>query len=385
MSIQDIPNDLILFFTLYGGGTLVALVASIYLCMRRGNAFAPDITPPMPLRRWAASFFAVASLGHIWWYLFYIYSGDIHSVSYLVAAMLDCVGLLTTIAGTLFAMLQDRKRPVWPLVIATIPYAVLLVLNIAYPSGHFIYIAIAYFLLLYALFSIYMVFAVRQYGRWLRDNFADLERKEVWMSHMLVIVLLLSIITYGFDGGNLIISYLVQLIGLVLTGLLLWRVETLPDLGTQETQETHPHPVREGSEYSQEQADELSTPLPTREGQGGGSATQIERMLAEHCVGTQLYLQHDLTVQQLAHALGTNRSYLSQYFSSQGTTYNAYINDLRINYFMRLYREASQARQPITAQQLASKSGYRSYSTFSLAFKQRMGQSVTAWTRKTGK
>ena len=182
------------------------------------------------------------------------------------------------------------------------------------------------------------------------------------MSHMLVIVLLLSIITYGFDGGNLIISYLVQLIGLVLTGLLLWRVETLPDLGTQET---HPHPVREG--------------------QGGGSATQIERMLAEHCVGTQLYLQHDLTVQQLAHALGTNRSYLSQYFSSQGTTYNAYINDLRINYFMRLYREASQARQPITAQQLASKSGYRSYSTFSLAFKQRMGQSVTAWIRKTGK
>jgi len=33
----------------------------------------------------------------------------------------------------------------------------------------------------------------------------------------------------------------------------------------------------------------------------------------------------------------------------------------------------------VPAKQLAARSGYRSYSTFSLAFKQRMGQSVTAW------
>jgi len=68
---------------------------------------------------------------------------------------------------------------------------------------------------------------------------------------------------------------------------------------------------------------------------------------------------------------------------SQGITYNAYINDLRINHFIDLYREAVAAQQPIVAQQLASDSGYRSYSTFSLAFKQRMGQSVTAWMRET--
>lgn len=34
-----------------------------------------------------------------------------------------------------------------------------------------------------------------------------------------------------------------------------------------------------------------------------------------------------------------------------------------------------------TAQQLAHESGYRSYSTFSLAFKQRIGQSVASWMR----
>ena len=37
---------------------------------------------------------------------------------------------------------------------------------------------------------------------------------------------------------------------------------------------------------------------------------------------------------------------------------------------------------PTNVSQLANDSGYRSYSTFSVAFKQRMGQNVTAWTKK---
>ena len=107
--------------------------------------------------------------------------------------------------------------------------------------------------------------------------------------------------------------------------------------------------------------------------------------MEERCVVTRLYLQHDLTILQVAQAIGINRFYLSQYFSSHGTTYNAYINNLRINHFVSLYRETVQTNQSIVAQQLASDSGYRSYSTFSLAFKQRMGKSVTAWMRNTAK
>jgi len=67
------------------------------------------------------------------------------------------------------------------------------------------------------------------------------------------------------------------------------------------------------------------------------------------------------------------------YFSRQGTTYNAYINDLRIDRFVHLVREANAAHRPVSAKQLAAQSGYRSYSTFSVAFKQRMGKSVKEW------
>ena len=359
MFLDHIPTELILFTMLYGGVGVASLIASIYLCLRKGNAFAADVTPPLRLRYWAAALFAVFFMGHIWWYLFYIFSSNIHSVGFMLVSLLDCVGLLVTIPGTLFAMLQDRKRPVWPIVTATIPYAVLMGLNAVSSDNYFLNIAIVFILMAYVAFTIYMAFAVRQYGRWLRDNYADLEHKEVWLSHVLIVVLLMLIIIYGFDGSNMTISYIVQFIALALIGLLTWRVETLPKLEVIPVEQL-------------EQQAQLPLPPPS----------SIEQLLAEHCVGTQLYLQHDLTSSQLALAIGTNRTYLSQYFSSQGITYNVYINELRINHFMSLYREAVAAQKTITAQQLAKDSGYRSYSTFSLAFKQRTGQTVTNWMRE---
>ena len=77
-----------------------------------------------------------------------------------------------------------------------------------------------------------------------------------------------------------------------------------------------------------------------------------------------------------------NRYYLSQYFASQDTSYYAYIHDLRIGHFIARYRELAAAHEPIVAQQLAKESGYHSYSTFSVAFKQRMHQNVTVWMRE---
>ena len=105
----------------------------------------------------------------------------------------------------------------------------------------------------------------------------------------------------------------------------------------------------------------------------------IELLLQQHCIDKQLYLQHELNLLKLAKAIGTNRSYLSQYFSSIGINYNAYINDLRINHFVSLYHEAVASQRSITAQQLALESGYRSYNTFREAFKRKTGQSVTVW------
>ena len=378
MLYEHIPHEMIQFFILYGITGVVPLIAAVYLLLRRGNAFAPEVTPPIRLRRWTAAFFAVAALGHVWWYLFFILCGNLHSACYVVVVLLDCVTLLTTIAGTLLAMLQDRKRPIWPAFAAMIPFAVLGVLHIFYPEKPFMNIAAIYILALYVLFSVYMVFAVRTYGRWLNDNYADLENKRVWLSQVVSFFCLLLFILYALVDTESVLIYFLHIVELVLFALLLWRVETLPQLG-----ETLPQPLSVNEEKDQAQVQEPSTPLTDKEEQGAGSATidftQIEQLLQERCIEGGLYLQHDLSLLQLAQSIGTNRYYLSQYFSRKGFTYNAYINDLRIKHFMRLYDEALAAHQHVVAQHLASESGYRSYSTFSLAFKQRVGETVSTW------
>ena len=209
-----------------------------------------------------------------------------------------------------------------------------------------------------------MVCALRQYGRWLRDNYADLERKEVWQSFVVLAIMLLVFGIYALTGRSLAYEYILQVVVVVLIGYLLWRVETLSDLSISQSLS-----VNEKMITTEEQA----------------TNKDLGSLLQRYCIDTQLYLQHDLTVIQLAKAIGTNRSYLSRYFSSQGTTYNAYINGLRIQHFINLYHQSAAIRQSVTAQQLAYQSGFRSYSTFSAAFKQVKGMTATEWMRLSEK
>ena len=221
----------ILYLLLYGAGTAVAVVLFLYLLLCRGKAIAPDVTPPARLRRWAAALFGVMAMTHVWWILFYTYSDDTHSVIYGLLVAIDCMALPPVFVGTLLTMLQDRRRPLWPILVVMAPCAVLAVLQIALPSIDLTSPNKVYGLILVVAFITYMVVAVRQYGRWLRDNYADLEHKEVWLSLTLLICLMLLLLSYEFTD-NYVMSTIAHLTGFPLAGLLLWRVETLNDLST---------------------------------------------------------------------------------------------------------------------------------------------------------
>ena len=358
----QLPFDLMFLMMLYAAGTVMATIACLYLLLRRGNAFAPDVTPPARLRRWTAVFFAVIALGHLW-YLppVMLTSADAILLSLLIGALLDCLLTVPLAIVILLCMLQDRQRPLWPVWVMMLPTIVGMVYCIVTCSDAILPMLRIYLLLLGIGLIIYMVREVRRYGRWLRDNYVDLEHKEVWQSFLVLAVILLVFSIYASGYGGLAYEYIVQVCGIVMICHLLWRVETLSDLS-----------IRQRLAVNEE---ENATPENQK------NPDEMEVFLQKRCIDTQLYLQHDLTVSQLAQAIGTNRFYLSQYFSAQNMTYNTYINNLRIQHFVSLYQEAAAAGRELTAQELARESGYRSYSTFSLAFKQRMGQSVSAWMR----
>jgi AraC-like DNA-binding protein len=266
-------------------------------------------------------------------------------------------------------MLHDRRRLLWPVAAMMAPLVVALALCVISRSKDYMPFVYVYFYIMSAGLLIYLVHGLWRYSRWLRDNYADLEHKEIWQS---CLVLGFIMITFGIYVGGLdwkAYETVIQICDLIIVCFVVWRVETISDLSNMES---------DSADMEEEESSEEETDTSFLE----AAYERIGPMLQRRCIDTQLYLQHDLTLAQLAKAIGTNRYYLSQYFSSQGTTYNAYINTLRINHFVELYRDAIANYSPFTVQQLANDSGYRSYSTFSVAFKQRMGQNVTAWTKK---
>ena len=355
----------------YGGVTVMAMMASCYLLLRRANAIAPEITPPICLRRLTGVFFAFIALNNVWYMqIIFLESSDDIKMTDLIGGLLESVTLAPLAIAILFAMLQDRRRPLWPIAVMTAPAALGMVACVASRSDALYPMIYAYALPVTIGLIIYMVREVRRYGHWLHDNYADLEHKEVWQSLIVLVLMLLAFIIYIFEIGGQAYEYVMQLVDVMMICYFLWRTETLSDLSVvaHDAEYGQYHPVDDTGEKENNESS-----LSIR--------NKIEPLLERHCEEPQLYLQNDISLSQLAKQIGVNRVYLSQHFAQQGTTYNAYINGLRIQHFINLYQEADAAHQPITVQQLAYQSGFRSYGPFNTAFKQSMRMTATEWMR----
>jgi len=379
---QDIRED-VTYLIIYGAATATSLIACLYLLFRRTNTIAPEVTPPIRLRRWTAAFMAACALSHFWYLpLLYIRSAENLMTAYFIGALLDFLTVFPLASAIMFIMLQDRRRPLWPIAVAMAPLVVVAIVCIATRSNAILPPAYAYFLLLCIVLVLYMTRAVRQYGRWLRDNYADLEHKEVWQSMIVLAVILAGFSLYMFELEGTFFRHAMQTSVIIVVCFLVWRVETLSDLSAHKmpAEEALPLPDAEDTPLSCHEGAPLSDADETSADSMKVTLPQdLTTLLQKHCIDTQLYLQHDLTIQQLAKTIGTNRFYLSQYFSQQGITYNDYINGLRIDHFVAHYHEIASSHHSFTVKQLAIDSGYRNYTTFSTAFKRRMGKNVTAW------
>ena len=114
-----------LFIILYAAVTAMAIMASCYLLFRQGNAFARDVTPPLRLRRWTAAFFAATALNHIWYMpIFFLSSSEDIKMCDLLGGLIDSMTIFPLAIIVLFTMLQDRRRPLWPIIVMMTPIVV---------------------------------------------------------------------------------------------------------------------------------------------------------------------------------------------------------------------------------------------------------------------
>jgi len=359
----------VLYTMLYGAAAMAAIIVGLYLLLRRHNAIAPEISSPKLLRWWAAAFLFATAASHVWWTILgTVWLVDDRLVRNIINLTLDRLTFMPLMMVMLLRMLQDRKRKIWPIIVALIPLVGIAVWGIVNHDDR-AETAIEYYMRFVCIcYILYYVYALWQYNRWLHDNFADLQHKEVWQSLVFIacILFVYGAYTWWFFAG-MTSEFLAQVNTFIIIGFILWRVETLQKLETYE-------------EDIEKQGDAETITLANEDSKATAYLPDsIGKLLKERCEDTQLYLQHELSLQQLSLAIGTNRTYLGAYFAQQGITYNAYINRLRVEHFVRLYNEEKDSSQPVTAKTIAQQSGFRSYTTFSLAFKNFMGTTVAEW------
>ena len=220
-----------LYIILYAMVTAMAMMASCYLLFRRGNAIAPDVTSSVRLRRWTGVFFAFIALNHVWYIpIFFFSSNKDILMTDLIDGVLDFMTVFPLAIIVLFVMLQDRRRPLWPVAVMMAPLVAGGVFGVATRSYALQSILYVYSLLMCIGLVIYFVRALKQYGCWLRDNYADLEHKEVWQSFVLLAIMLLVFVIYAYNNEGPSYQYAMQIIIIVLICYLSWRVETLSEL-----------------------------------------------------------------------------------------------------------------------------------------------------------
>lgn len=96
-----------------------------------------------------------------------------------------------------------------------------------------------------------------------------------------------------------------------------------------------------------------------------GLATEVQRLFEVE----KIYLNPRLKLSDVAHMVGTNRTYLSRYFNQEnGSTFYDFVNNYRLRYAEQLLRNSESS-----ILEISEKSGFNSLSTFRRVFSSAYG------------
>lgn len=359
---------------------------AVYLLVSKRNAFGSEIVTDQRLRRKAGRLIFIYVL---------IYLANIPMVQWLaddlqllqmITVTVDMTIWCPVVLHFLLELLQDRRH--WDNRLLLISVLAVMPLTGWLLTGHTWWKWAVYgmYIAEVAFFVGWYIRAAIAYHRFLADNYADLEHKEVTWSWIILSSMFFSLINYLlilFQSDMQIcvaLSYIFHLADILFIGIIVWYIDhqqVLEPLAEESVEE-----VQKSQEAEAVETEAMET-TNTHEVPALRKDIIIYKtgeLLRKHCEEAQLYLQRDLSLKTLAQACHTNRTYLGLYFASQGITYYIYINKLRIDHFQSLYREAMKEESTtFTLQQLSKDSGFLSYNTFSRAFVSCTGISVSKW------
>ena len=214
------------------------------------------------------------------------------------------------------------------------------------------------YLLVYLIaFSVFYVIAVVQYSRKLKNEFSDLEHRDVWWSLVVFGLTHLSKVVYPLfeNSSSYVPLYIYFSVNLLASFALLYYVgQFKPSAEVLEKEEELPAQ----KETSESDVDDW-----------------LGQKLKEKCEDGRMYLDPTLSMSVLCEAIGTNREYLRMYFMVHGTNYYDYINGLRIEEAVRLMQQNG----GINISDLSERCGFSSESTLRRAVQKAKGISLSEY------
>ena len=214
---------------------MLTLAAALYLWLRRTNAFMPEMETPGEVRRRTAAFLFAATASHVWWLVVGNYWLTEERLVRDIALMaLDHLTLVPLAMAVLLRMLQDRRRRLWPWIVAQVPIVGIAVAGIAMGDARSVLWMNGWQTVVIAAFVVRYFLAQREYNRWLLDNYADLEHKDIWRSLLVAVGLCVVYEVYCNNPGMMAVEYLSQVFTIAVALFLVWRVETLQRLALEE-------------------------------------------------------------------------------------------------------------------------------------------------------
>lgn len=320
----------------------ILIMMAVYLLTSRRNAFGTELVIDQRLRRKAGRLIFIYTLIYLANIPMVLWLADDLQLLQMASVTVDMTIWCPVVLHFLLELLQDRRH--WDNRLLLISMLAVMPLTGWLLTGHTWWKWAVYgmYIAEVAFFIGWYIRAAIAYRRFLADNYADLEHKEVTWSWIILSSMFFSLINYLlmlFQSNIQIcvaLSYIFHLADILFIGIIVWYIDHQQILEPL-TAEAEVEKLPKEQEAETDETTHTLTDQTTKE---DIIIAKTGALLRKHCEETQLYLQHDLSLKIVAQECNTNRTYLGRYFASQGLTYYTYINKLRIEHFQSLYRQA---------------------------------------------
>ena len=223
-----------------------------------------------------------------------------------------------------------------------VPFALISIAYLLWPTQTVIYIYWG-FLWCYAWFIvIFGYFKSKKYINYVKKNFSNIDKIDISWLKPVFLFSIISQLSWLFTSmyASAIVDVIYYLSAIVMWLLVLYY-----------TWDFRPIEIE-----NEQKSDIMAQPMPTL------PPGKLEKLVEEQ----ELYLNPNLTLNDLVVAMNSNRTYVSNYFSQQlDSTFYDYINRLRIN---KKSVPLMNEHPEYTFEYIANKSGFASISTFRRAF-----------------